>query len=52
MPSSDTIYYRKLVELRILHEYYLISDNVRDFFFLDDNTREKGLNRPNFKSPV
>lgn len=45
MPSIDTIYYKKLVELRILHEYYLISDNVRNFFFLDDDTREKGLNR-------
>jgi hypothetical protein len=45
MPSQDTIYYRKLFELRILHEYFLISDNVRDFFFLDDITREKGLNK-------
>jgi hypothetical protein len=44
MPSSETIYYRKLAEVRILHEYYLINDKVRDFFFLDDITREKGLN--------
>ncbi len=44
MPFSDTIYYRKLFELRILHEYYLISDSARNFFFLDDVTREKGLN--------
>jgi hypothetical protein len=45
MPSPDTIYYRKLFELRILHEYYLFSDNVRDYFILDDITREKDLNK-------
>jgi hypothetical protein len=44
MPTSDTIYYRKLAEVRILHEFYLISDRARDFFFLDDISREKGLN--------
>ncbi len=37
--SLPTVYFKKLVEVRVLHDYYLNSDKNPEYFALDDATR-------------
>jgi hypothetical protein len=43
MPALAAIHYRKLFEVRILHEFYLSQNSIKSFFDQDDNTRTNYL---------